>query len=78
VTKRKYKPQPPLSMGEMIRNQIKTYPHNRPDKTITLDFIYFLMYGHQKEDVDNKLSKWINLDGVGLNDPVVLPEKFFE
>ena len=70
MAKRKWVKPPPLTMREMVRNSIRSYPHEigytaGKHFPTTLNSIYFFAHGN-KEDINNELAKWIDLDGVEL------------
>jgi hypothetical protein len=81
MRRKKWVKPPEPTLREMIRNTIMSTPmikYTGKDFATTLDSLYFYMYGHNKQDVYNEISKWIDLTGVDLNTSIVLPEKFFE
>lgn len=82
MRRKKWVKPPELTLREMIRNTIKSSPlikySGAKDFTTTLDALFFYMHGHNKQEVYNEVSKWVDLTGVDLDMPIVLPEKFFE
>jgi hypothetical protein len=68
-----------LSMHEKIANAIRTSckEYNGSDYKTTLDSLYFLVHTSSKEDANQEVANWIDLHGVDIDTPIVLPEKFF-
>ncbi|RYE52849.1 MAG: hypothetical protein EOP48_15590 [Sphingobacteriales bacterium] len=76
----KYIKPPDPTMHEMIRNMIRTTSrtYRGGDYETDMDSIYFMMWGKDKELVNDEIRKWVDVQELTDKTKIVLPERFFK